>query len=91
MTLFEMVRQALNDASTETELAEALAGAEILSRVVEEATWTDQQVQEALIYAPGTLKAIRRKSTAFPTPAVGERRWRRSEIQVYRRDHARLS
>lgn len=65
MTLFEMVRQALNDASTEAELAEALAGAEILSRVVEEATWTDQQVQEALSYAP----APSRPSGASPRPS----------------------
>lgn len=87
--LTELVRQALNDSGSEAELAQALAAAPILSRVLETATMTDEQVQQALNYAPGTLKAIRRKSASFPTPAVEGRRWRRAEVAAYRDTHAR--
>lgn len=87
--LTDLVRQALREAGSEAELAQALAAEPVLSRVLEHATMTDEQVQQALNYAPGTLKAIRRKSSTFPTPAVEERRWRRAEVAAYREAHAR--
>lgn len=89
MTLISAVRDALQSATTDEDLAQLLLSDQILTATLESASMTEAEVNEALGYAEGTLRALSRRSKAFPAPVLVGKRWRTTEIQQYRETHGR--
>lgn len=84
------VQKALDETSDDRALAAALLRGETGRRVIELAAMSADEVQEALGYAPDTLRTMLRKSRTLPQPFVPGRLWRRCEVMHYRDEHASI-
>jgi len=87
--LKELITQALNDATSDEDLAEKLAASGALEQIVALGTYDEDAVQDRLNYATraalrsGISKARRNKGT-FPIPLIDGRHWARTTVEEYR-------
>jgi len=91
-SLKNQLTQILNNSTTDTELAQDIVDSDLLSQILQQATYTETQTQQQMQYAsPESFRAVLSKAHrgqgTFPLPILEGPHWSRTEIDAYKKQH----